>query len=411
LPAYVAGNHEIGIRCFSLPENGASVNKDVVRRVLASDYRPAPVGSGPLWLTFLGHTKDSLWCVDRFRCKSILLRSHWILVIMDPFTHRTICFGVHTGNVNGTALCRMFNTAVAAEGIPTYLSSDNDPLFPYDRWEANLRILEIEEIKSHPMENDFRTRARKDSRAQRQEMVDRSHALPVARQCQLLDLPRSTFCCQREGVSAEDLELMRLNDACHLQHPYYGSRRIRDWLEDHDRVVNRKRVQRLMRQLGMVALYPKRNTSRRSQAHRVYPYLLRGLEVTRPDPVRAADVTCVPMARGLLNVVAIMHWHSRKVLSSQVSNTMDTGFCVQALQDALSRYAQPEILNTDQGSQFAREGFTTLLRDQGIQIGMDGKGRWVDNVFVKRQWRSLKYEDIYLKAYEAVAEARRGIGR
>jgi putative transposase len=204
---------------------------------------------------------------------------------------------------------------------------------------------------------------------------------------------------------------MRLNDACHLQHPYYGSRRIRDWLEDHDRVVNRKRVQRLMRQLGMVALYPKRNTSRRSQAHRVYPYLLRGLEVTRPDPVRAADVTCVPMARGLLNVVAIMHWHSRKVLSSQVSNTMDTGFCVQALQDALSRYAQPEILNTDQGSQFAREGFTTLLRDQGIQIGMDGKGRWVDNVFVKRQWRSLKYEDIYLKAYEVVAEARRGIGR
>ena len=242
-------------------------------------------------------------------------------------------------------------------------------------------------------------------------MVDRKNPLPVVRQCQLLDLARSTYYYQRRGVSAEDLKLMRLIDECHLQHPYYGSRRIRDWLDDRGRIVNRKRIQRLMRRMGLTALYPKRNTSRRNQAHRVYPYLLRNLAIDRPNQVWAADVTYIPMAKGFIYLVAIIDWYSRKVLSWRLSNTMDADFCVEALQDALSCYGQPEIFNSDQGSQFTSEAFTTVLREHGVQISMDGKGRWVDNVFVERLWRSLKYEEVYLKAYNTVADTRRSIGR
>lgn len=241
-------------------------------------------------------------------------------------------------------------------------------------------------------------------------MVNRDHALPVNRQCQLLALSRSTYYYQRQGVTAEELELMRLIDECHLTHPYYGSRRIRDWLEDRDRQVNRKRVRRLMHQMGLVALYPKRNTSRRNQAHRVYPYLLRGLQIDRPNQVWAADVTYIPMSRGFLYLIAIIDWYSRKVLSWRLSNTMDTDFCVEALQDAFTYFGQPEIFNTDQGSQFTSEAFTSALQERGIRISMDGKGRWVDNVFVERLWRSLKYEEVYLKAYDSVAEARNSIG-
>jgi len=237
-------------------------------------------------------------------------------------------------------------------------------------------------------------------------MVERNHPLPVVRQCQLLELPRPTYYYQRQGVSVEDLTLMRLIDECHLQHPYYGSRRVRDWLEDnHDRVVNRKRVQRLMRHMGIVALYPKRNTSRRNQAHRVYPYLLKDLTIDRPNQVWATDVTYIPMAKGFLYLVAIIDWYSRKVLSWRLSNTLDADFCVDALEEALSRHGQPEIFNTDQGSQFTSEAFTPVLQGRGIRISMDGKGRWVDNVFVERLWRSLKYEEVYLRAYESVANA------
>lgn len=242
-------------------------------------------------------------------------------------------------------------------------------------------------------------------------MVDRKDPLPVVRQCRLLDLPRSTYYYQRRGVSARDLELMRLIDECHLRHPYYGSRRIRDWLDDRGQIVNRKRIQRLMRRMGLTALYPKRNTSRRNQAHRVYPYLLRNLVIDRPNQVWAADVTYIPMAKGFLYLVAIIDWYSRKVLSWRLSNTMDADFCVEALQEALSRHGQPEIFNSDQGSQFTSEAFTAVLRECGVKISMDGKGRWVDNVFVERLWRSLKYEEVYLKAYNTVAEARHSIGR
>jgi len=241
-------------------------------------------------------------------------------------------------------------------------------------------------------------------------MIDRSHTLPVTRQCQLLNLSRSSVYYRPAGVSDEDLQLMLRIDEMHLKRPFYGSRRIRDWLQDEGFPVNRKRVQRLMRQMGITALYPKANTSRPGKGHKIYPYLLRGLEIDRPNQVWAADICYVPMARGFVYVVAIMDWYSRKVLAWRVSNTMDTDFCVEALEEAIRRYGTPEIFNTDQGAQFTSEAFTGALKAAGIRISMDGKGRWVDNVFVERLWRSLKYEEVYLKAYETVAQARQGIG-
>jgi putative transposase len=240
-------------------------------------------------------------------------------------------------------------------------------------------------------------------------MIDRTHALPVTRQCQLLNLNRSSVYYQPRGVSDEDLQLMRRIDEMHLKRPFYGSRRIRDWLQDEGFAVNRKRVQRLMRHMGITALYPKANTSRPGKGHKIYPYLLRGLEIDRANQVWAADICYVPMARGFVYVVAIMDWYSRKVLAWRVSNTMDADFCVEALEEALRRYGAPEIFNTDQGAQFTSEAFTDALKAAGIRISMDGKGRWVDNAFVERLWRSLKYEEVYLKAYETVAEARQGM--
>ena len=241
-------------------------------------------------------------------------------------------------------------------------------------------------------------------------MVARTEALPITRQCELLDLPRSTFYHVPEPVNDTELELMKLIDACHLKHPYYGSRRVRDWLEDRGHRVNRKRVQRLMRTMGLVAVYPKRNLSQANQAHKVYPYLLRGLTIDQPNQVWATDITFVPMARGFVYLVAVMDWYSRRVLSWRVSNTMDASFCVDALNEAIDRYGAPEIFNTDQGSQFTGDAFTDVLKQHDIQISMDGKGRWIDNVFVERLWRSVKYEEVYLKAYESITDARKSLG-
>ena len=241
-------------------------------------------------------------------------------------------------------------------------------------------------------------------------MIDRTHSLPVTRQCQLLDLNRSSVYYQPTGVSDEDLRLMRRIDEMHLKRPFYGSRRIRDWLHDEGFPVNRKKVQRLMRQMGIMALYPKANTSRPGKGHKIYPYLLRGLSIDRPNQVWATDISYIPMAKGFVYVVAIMDWYSRKVLAWRVSNTMDADFCVDALEEAISRYGAPDTFNTDQGAQFTSDAFTGVLKAAGIRISMDGKGRWVDNVFVERLWRSLKYEVVYLKAYGSVAEARLGIG-
>jgi len=241
-------------------------------------------------------------------------------------------------------------------------------------------------------------------------MIDREHKLSIMRQCQLLNRSRSTVYYAGGGASEEDLALMRRIDEMHLARPFYGSRRLRDWLEQEGWSVNRKKVQRLMRQMGIVALYPKRKTSQPGTGHKVFPYLLRGLDVARPNQVWCADVTYVPMARGFLYLVAIMDWYSRKVLSWRLSNTLDADSCVEALEDALMTYGTPEIFNTDQGCQFTSEAFTGVLKSADVAISMDGKGRWLDNVFVERLWRSLKYEEIYLHAYDSVSEARQGIG-
>ena len=245
--------------------------------------------------------------------------------------------------------------------------------------------------------------------SERRAMIDQAKPLPVVRQCKLVDLARSTAYYRPAPVSAEDLRVMRLIDEIHLRLPFYGSRRIRDELEDGGERVNRKRIQRLMRLMGLVALYPKRRTSAPGKGHKIYPYLLRGLTIDRPNQVWATDIVYVPMAKGFMYLVAIMDWYSRKVLAWRLSNTLDTDFCVEALQEALHRFGRPEIFNTDQGSQFTSEAFTDVLKDHGIAISMDGKGRWVDNVFVERLWRSVKYEDIYLKAYETPTQLHRGL--
>lgn len=237
----------------------------------------------------------------------------------------------------------------------------------------------------------------------------KAHQLPFKKRCELLLVPRSSAYHQSTTEPSRDDVLMRAMDELHLRYPFYGSRRIAGDLAEDGHAVNRKRVQRLMRRMGMNALYPKPNTSRAHHAHKIYPYLLRGLNVEHANQVWCADITYVPMRKGFVYVVAIMDWYSRKVLSWRLSNTLDAGFCVAALSEALHKHGRPEIFNTDQGSQFTSEEFTHALRDAGIRISMDGKGRWMDNVFIERLWRSLKYEEVYLKAYENIAEAKEGI--
>jgi putative transposase len=248
------------------------------------------------------------------------------------------------------------------------------------------------------------------SRAERRAMVERENPeLPVSQQCRLLAVPRSAVYRKPAEVSAEDLAIMALIDRQYLARPYYGSRRMAAWLATQGHVVNRKRVQRLMRLLGLVAIYQRPNTSKPAAAHRIYPYLLGGLAIERVNQVWCADVTYIPMAKGFFYLVVIMDWASRAVLAWRLSNTLGADFCVEALEEALTEYGRPEIFNTDQGSQFTSEDFTGTLKEQGIAISMDGKGRCMDNIFVERLWRSLKYEEVYLHAYANVAEARAGI--
>ena len=247
------------------------------------------------------------------------------------------------------------------------------------------------------------------SRKARLEMIDRGHPkLSVSRQCKLVGVSRSYVYYHPVKASLEDLDLMALIDQQYMDTPFYGSRRLGAWLNTRGHNVNRKRVQRLMRRMGLEAVYRRPNTSKPSPEHRTYPYLLRGLNVTRVNQVWVSDITYIPMARGFLYLVAIMDHFSRYVLSWRLSNTLDVDFCVEALEEALSK-AKPEIFNTDQGSQFTSDAFTSLLLENGIQISMDGKGRYLDNIFVERLWRSVKYEEVYLKAYETVREARVGI--
>ena len=247
--------------------------------------------------------------------------------------------------------------------------------------------------------------------SERREKIHIEHALPKTRRCALLHVARSTAYYRPAPVSEADLALMRLIDEIHLKYPFYGSRRIRDELDDRGHPVNRKRIQRLMRLMDLRALYPRRRTSQPGNGHKIYPYLLRDLPVERANQVWATDICYIPMAKGFMYLVAIMDWHSRRVLSWRVSNTLDTDFCIEALEEALQRFAAPEIFNTDQGSQFTSEAFTGVLEDHGVKISMDGKGRWMDNVFVERLWRSVKYEDVYLRAYETPTELRQGLAR
>ena len=248
------------------------------------------------------------------------------------------------------------------------------------------------------------------SLARRRQLVDGEHpSLSITRQCALLGVSRSGLYYRPKGVSREDLTLMQAMDRQYLETPFYGSRRMKAWLVRQGCQVSRKRVQRLMRIMGLRAIYRRPRTSRAAPDHRVYPYLLENVKVAEPNQVWAADITYLPMARGFLYLVAIMDWHSRYVVAWRLSNTLEADFCVEALQEALGR-GRPGIFNTDQGSQFTSREFTQVLRDHGVRISMDGKGRYADNIFVERLWRTVKYEEVYLKAYADAKEARRELG-
>ena len=235
----------------------------------------------------------------------------------------------------------------------------------------------------------------------RREMVETSHPhLSIVRQCELLQISRSGRYYRPAGESEPTLALMRLIDEAFLEYPYYGSRQMMRHLHRLGHRVGRNRVARLMRKMGLRAIYQKPNASVPHPEHRVYPYLLRDLAIVRPNHVWCSDITYIPMRRGFLYLVAIMDWHSRRVLAWRLSNTMDVTFCTEALEEALARHGKPEIFNTDQGSQFTSLAFTQVLTDAGIRISMDGRGRWMDNVFIERLWRSMKYECVYLHAFE-----------
>src|SRR5271169_1475406 len=249
------------------------------------------------------------------------------------------------------------------------------------------------------------------NQAERLALVDHDDpVLPITAQCRLLKVARSTLYYQPIPADADELAVMRRIDELHLEYPFYGSRRMAVVLRDDGCVVNRKRTQRLMRLMGLEAIYQKPNTSRPHPDHKVYPYLLRGLIIDRPNQVWCADITYIPMAKGFVYLVAVMDWFSRRVLTWRLSITMETDFCVGALREAMERYGQPEIFNTDQGVQFTSGSFLDELESCGIRVSMDGRGRFLDNIFIERLWRSLKYEEVFIKAYGSVAEARRGIG-
>ena len=242
-------------------------------------------------------------------------------------------------------------------------------------------------------------------------MIDRKHNLPVSRQARELGISRGSIYYLPRATSAADLALMRRIDALHLEYPFAGSRMLQGLLVAEGYSVGRLHIATLMKRMGIEALYRKPNTSKSEPGHKIYPYLLRKLPVTRANRVWAMDITYIPMARGFVYLTAVVDWFSRKVLSWKLSITMDVGFSIEAVEEALAKYGKPEIFNTDQGSQFTSIAFTGLLIKNGIQISMDGKGAWRDNVFVERVWKSVKYEEVYLKAYNNVPEARASLGK
>ncbi len=242
-------------------------------------------------------------------------------------------------------------------------------------------------------------------------MISPDEKLSIHKQVRLLKISRSSFYYHQRPVSVADLKLMRQIDELHLEYPFAGSRMLRDLLAQRGVQTGRRHIRTLMRRMAIEALYRKPNTSKPVPGHKIYPYLLRGLAITRPNQVWAMDISYIPMARGFVYVAAVIDWFSRKVLTWRLSITMDVSFCLDAVDEALSKHGRPDIFNTDQGSQFTSVAFTDRLKQEGIAISMDGKGRWADNVFVERFWRSLKYEEVYLHAYDTVSAARAGIGR
>jgi len=242
-------------------------------------------------------------------------------------------------------------------------------------------------------------------------MIDPTHKLSIVRQAQILDISRSSTYYTPQPVPEADLALMRIIDRLHLEHPFAGARMLRDLLRLRGFLIGRKHVATLMRTLGIEALYRKANTSKRHPGHKVYPYLLRGITIDRANQVWAMDMTYIPMARGFVYLTAVLDWATRRVLAWRLSNSMAADACVDALEEAISNYGAPEIMNTDQGSQFTGSAFIDTLTEHGIQISMDGKGCWRDNVFVERLWKSIKYEEVYLHAYDSVSHAKASLAK
>jgi putative transposase len=241
-------------------------------------------------------------------------------------------------------------------------------------------------------------------------MIDREHDLPITKQAEAVNISRGSIYYLPRPVSAADLALMRRIDELHLEFPFAGSRMLRGLLAAEGCKIGRRHVKTLMKRMGIEALYRRPRTTKPEPGHKIYPYLLRGMAITRPNQVWAMDITYIPMARGFVYLAVVLDWFSRRVLSWRLSITMEAAFCVEALEDALARHGKPDIFNTDQGSQFTGSAFTGVLANNGIAISMDGKGAWRDNVFVERLWRSVKYEEVYLKAYDNVSEAHASIG-
>ena len=242
-------------------------------------------------------------------------------------------------------------------------------------------------------------------------MIDRDHDLPIARQAKVLNISRGSVYYRPRPVPAADLAIMRRIDELHLDCPFAGSRMLRDILGREGFAIGRRHVATLMKRMGIEAIYRRPSTSKPAPGHKIYPYLLRGLEVDRPNHVWAMDITYIPKARGFVYLAVVVDWFSRRVLAWRLSITMEAAFCVEALEEALAKYGRPEIFNTDQGSQFTSEAFTAVLIVNKIAISMDGKGSWRDNVFVERIWKTVKYEEVYLRAYNSVGEARASLGR
>ncbi|HJO13061.1 MAG TPA: IS3 family transposase [Gammaproteobacteria bacterium] len=309
-------------------------------------------------------------------------------------------FDVHANQITQWKSQLLENADTVFDGNP----ADKEP--PVDVKRLHAKIGEL------TLENDFLGKCAHESGfAERKEMIDRSHKLPITKQAKVLDMSRGSAYYQPRPVSAEDLKLMHRIDRLHLSYPFAGVRMLRGLLRQEGFDVGRKHVGTLMKKMGVEALYCKPRTTKPHPGHKIYPYLLRNLEVTRPNQVWAMDFTYIPMRQGFVYLVAVVDWYTRKALSWRISNTMDVHFCIDALTEAIDRYGVPEIMNTDQGSQFTSEAFTGLLKENDIQISMDGKGAWRDNVFVERLWRSVKYEDVYLKAYESVQAVREGINQ